>query len=443
MPYDKITRGGFSYDFGKFYAEPGHVELMTGSSLREAFLPETTVGGNKLIRKGGERFVRGQLKHYGITFNESEFSGNGLALLREALRAGKCDEVPPHIAKLRAEMHADWLARLTPKELSGHAEWVMERYFLTSGQPDRSKTTGVIGIPYRGYSYYGAGELRRAASEIAGLHQETGKGPRTAPVFLGWDAAAVSRAAGEHAAKEAEAIRAKEEERQRKHAALHADYLETLGQKNGPQAYSPVGKYIVNCEEIETQWPDIVDEMNLYIRAVGEPGVFEASFDFGVLVGVMILSNDSKKLERYDPEAETSEEEEDEEEEEEEEDEDERELASVETGSKRESTASGPRSRGRPSKIPRTSASESQKLYLKLLCTETGEGEVYEDPEDGTITFTGENMATFSGVASLPCVGGAIPFTGRKVADEVNVFRDSWFGYSGSVCEPRCPGGWD
>ncbi|KAI1161256.1 hypothetical protein F5B18DRAFT_456596 [Nemania serpens] len=441
MLNDEITRDGFSYGFDGFCAEPGHVKFLAGSSLRQAFLPKTTAQGNKLICKGGERFVRGQLKHYGVMFDESEFSGNGTALLQKVLQAGKCDEVHSRMSKLRAEMHAEWLAQLTPGELSGHPEWIMERYFLTSGQLDRSKTGTVIAIPFRAYCSHGAAEVREAAGKITGLHEATGRGSMTSPVFLGWDSAAVSRAAEEHGAKEAEAARAKEEEKQRKHAELHADYLETLKQKEGPRTYSPVGKYIINCEEIETQWPDIVDEMNLYVRAVGDPGIFEASFDFGVLVGVMILGKDNDKLEKYCPRIETSDEDEDVEDEDEDEDEENEDVASVKPGLKRKSTASG--HRGRPPKHSKSSVSPSQKFYLKLLCTETGEGGFYDDPEDGTITFTGENMAMFSGVADLPCVGEAIPFTGRKVADEVSEFGDSWFGYEGSVCEARCPGGWD
>ncbi|KAI1184487.1 hypothetical protein F5B17DRAFT_80615 [Nemania serpens] len=437
MTYDEITRAGFSYGLGGFCAEPGNVKLLAGSSRREALLPEAAAQWKKLIRKNGKRFVRGQLKHYGVTFDENELSGNGTALLKKVLQAGQCDEIPPHIVKLRAEMHAEWLAQLTPKELSGRPGWIMERYFLTSGEPDRSKTTTVVAIPFGAYSTYGAAAVREAARKITGLHEAMGCGPMTSPVFLGWDSAAVSRAAEEHAAREEEAIRAKEEEKQRRHAELHADYVEALKQKDRPHTYSPVGKYIVNCDEIETQWPDISDEMNLYIRQTRELGVFEASFDFGVLVGAMILSKNKDKLAKYCPSPDTTDEEEKEKGEEEKEAE---ELASAKTGSKRKSTTSGPRRRGRP---PKSSASPSQKFYVRLLCTETGKGEFYDYPENGTLTFTSENMAIFSGVASLPCVGGAIPFTGRKVADEVDGFGDSWFGYSGSSCEARRPGGWD
>ncbi len=46
-------------------------------------------------------FVRGQLKHYGVEFDEKEISGNGTHLIKKVLQAGKCDKVPDNIAELR------------------------------------------------------------------------------------------------------------------------------------------------------------------------------------------------------------------------------------------------------------------------------------------------------------------------------------------------------
>lgn len=63
----------------------------------------------------------------------------------------------------------------------------MEKYFLSSGQPDPTKTTMMIGIRLPRHGSYRAGQVREAASKVAGLHQETGLGPKTQIIFMGWD----------------------------------------------------------------------------------------------------------------------------------------------------------------------------------------------------------------------------------------------------------------
>ena len=82
----------------------------------------------------------------------------------------------------------------------------MERYFLSSGRPDRLKTTTVVGIPPDRHSSYCSGQMREAASNVTGLHQETGLGPETQTIFMGWDAAVMSKAAKGHSAAEAESV---------------------------------------------------------------------------------------------------------------------------------------------------------------------------------------------------------------------------------------------
>jgi hypothetical protein len=330
-------------------------------------------------------------------------------------------------------MHVEWLAQLTPEELSGHPEWIMERYFLTSGHPDGVKTSTVIGIPLARDSSHRAGLVREAASKVAGLHQQTGHEPKTQTIFLGWDSSIVSQAAKGHSTRETKAAKAVDEEREMERAQEHTDYLKILQQKKkGAQTYSPVGTYIIDCDEIEGQWLDQADDLSLDIRATDETEVFEASFDFGVLEGVMIMCTDEKILEEHCSQLECDDSEYDDEDEDNE-DED----ARVETGSKRKAIAAAPlrRGRGRPRKHSKASTSKSRKFYLKLRCAETGEGQIYSRPEEGNIMFQGENMARFSGTASLPCVGGAVPFTGRKTQDQVYGEGYSWSSYSENASE--------
>lgn len=96
MPYDDISRDGFTCAFGRFYAK-GRVERIDGLRLKTMFLPRLTAEANKLLRDHyGSDFVRGQLQHYGVNYDEKEFSGNGTLLMKKALQAGKVTRLALH-----------------------------------------------------------------------------------------------------------------------------------------------------------------------------------------------------------------------------------------------------------------------------------------------------------------------------------------------------------
>jgi hypothetical protein len=62
------------------------VEQVESSSLRSMFLPRLAPAGQKKISEGyRDNFVRGQLKHYGVQFDEKAISGNGTLLMKEVL----------------------------------------------------------------------------------------------------------------------------------------------------------------------------------------------------------------------------------------------------------------------------------------------------------------------------------------------------------------------
>lgn len=93
MPTDLLQRDGFGSAFGRFFAMPGRVELVDSALLKEMFLPKLRPAGNKLLRDH-RHFVRGQLKHYGVDYDESKLTGNGTALFKKLLADGKVRMVP-------------------------------------------------------------------------------------------------------------------------------------------------------------------------------------------------------------------------------------------------------------------------------------------------------------------------------------------------------------
>ena len=393
--YDAITRDGFVCEFGRFYAHPGRVERVEGLALRRMFLPKVTPEGRKKLNEShGGNFVGGQLKHYGVQFNESEFSGSGSLLMKKVLQAGKCDKVPDHISELLEQMHMEWLNKRTPEQLSSHPDWVMERYFLTSGRVDHTRTTTVVGIPLPTNSSYRVSQIHEAASKVTGLQKATGLGPKTQTVFMGWDAVAVGKAAKRHAAQETKGLHAAEKEQEAERTEMHTAYLNTLKRKKGPRTCSPVGSYIIDCRQIEGEWPDQANDLSLDIRQTKEPNVFEASFDFGILEGIMIISAEKTALQQYCSQLDREAQSDLDEDEGEEEDEHRYQNRKPAAGSKRRAGASP--SHGPPPKKSKATAAQSRTYLLKLKCRETGEGEIQPDSESGTIIFTDEKLVSFT-----------------------------------------------
>ncbi|KAK9437684.1 AT hook, DNA-binding motif protein [Metarhizium brunneum] len=174
----------------------------------------------------------------------------------------------------------------------------MEKYFLRSGQPDSTKTATVVGIPFEPSSKYRS-DLVEAASKVPGLQFATGYGPKTQVVFMGWTSAAVKKAANEHPAKEKKEVQALKQEHEDGRTAKHNAYLEALKEKRGPKKYSPVGSYMIDCEEITDNWPDDAKNMTLNIRTTEERGVYEAKFDFGMFIGAMVICDNKATLVQY------------------------------------------------------------------------------------------------------------------------------------------------
>lgn len=148
--------------------------------------------------------------------------------MKKVLQEGKCDRVPGHILELQNQIHVEWLDQRTPAQLSTLPDFVMAKYFLSFGKPNPKNTTFIDGIPLeRGSDVY-SGEMMKAASNIAGLHHKKAMGPKTHTLFMGWDAAAVEKAAGGHASQEEERLQDEKDEQKSKRDKMHADYLIAL-----------------------------------------------------------------------------------------------------------------------------------------------------------------------------------------------------------------------
>jgi hypothetical protein len=282
-----------------------------------------------------------------------------------------------------------------------------------------------------------------AASKVPGLNHKNALGPDTQMIYIGWDAAAVDKAAKGHAAKDKKAKQAKAKERekaqekaQQARDKLHTDYLKTLtrpkGKAKATKKVSPVGSYIVDSEAFEDYYgTGRTDELRLDIHKTDTPGVFQAEFDFGVLEGVMILCADEDTLNEYCMDSD------DDDEESEASDSDEEGYA---VGSKRKATK--PKAPKKKKSKPRAGKKDSRKYLLKLKCRETGEGEIHYEAEDGSIEFDDNNLASFEADADFPIVGSGISFTARKISDKPSPSERDWADYSERQHEIERVGRW-
>lgn len=109
--------------------------------------------------------------------------------------------MPVHILTLEEQLHQEWIAASDIEVLSSNPEWVIKKFFIRAGGPDlyQTRTSTVVEVSFPRYSEYRPGRLREAADQVAGLHHDTGVGPETQTIFLGWDKSAVREAAKEHA----------------------------------------------------------------------------------------------------------------------------------------------------------------------------------------------------------------------------------------------------
>ncbi|KAI4594401.1 hypothetical protein KJ359_008425 [Pestalotiopsis sp. 9143b] len=303
-------------------------------------------------------------------------------------------------------------------------DWIMRRYFLTNGQPDRTKTETVVDIPCGRYDFQ-MEKTCEAAAEIEGLHCAKGPGPEHKNVFLGWDEAAVQKAAEEHTAADKAKLEAQKASREQARIKSQRKYhLAIEKPERIAQGFSPVGKYDIDCKEVEDQWPDDAKKMAMNIHATKMPSVFKAQFDFGILEGVIIMSRDLPALLKYCKIPAKADESEDDEWDEEGEAEG---ATDATTGDKRKAASpTGPRKEAKTDTVE----SNPLKYHVRLRCRDKAEMDNCPSPCKGTITFADDKFTRFSGEAVLPGVADHVPFKGYKSAAKPVNKRLEWETFS-------------
>ncbi|KAI1459884.1 hypothetical protein F4805DRAFT_455272 [Annulohypoxylon moriforme] len=403
MPYDRVAQDGFEFAHNSFRTTSNHIEREEPHVLRNMFLPTLSLEGRRKLNDH-HGYVRSQLEHYGVDYDEEEFTGQGINLLKKLLRQGKLDKVPDHIERLKSQLATRWYNQLTVAEMADtYPEKFVEWYFLDSlGRPDRSKTTDVLTIPLPYGVTLSFEKLAFAANKVAGLHRVT----REDSVYIGWDWDAVEETANGHERRMKQKKEKRENKRDQERACRHASYLREIEDSNVGGAWSPAGSYIVDCNEIQTDWLEGArHDLTLDISPPNALGFYKASFNFGIVEGVMILSDEKSTLDDlsallYSPvDYEGSED-------------DEYDEDPSATGSKRKAAYNknpSPKRAKRRKSRPRT-------LFLMWKGMGTGEGMALYEAERGSITFSDPKYSRLSGKMNIKFIGDNIPFLARKVS---------------------------
>lgn len=154
------------------------------------------------------------------------------------------DRVPDDILQMRNEMAEEWYAGLPIKDLAPeYPSRFVKQYFVdNSGAPDRTKTTTVLEIEGVGRnSQYRQGKIEQVLNSVPGLHYTSSD----SSMFVGWNVEAVNLGPSIQAEKIAAEEKAKSDER----IALHEKFVKEMSTKR-----SPVGVYLIDCEELENGW---------------------------------------------------------------------------------------------------------------------------------------------------------------------------------------------
>lgn len=342
------------------------------------------------------------------------------------------DKVPDHIENLEFEMSAQWHDQLTLGEMaSSYPDHIFKKYFLdASGRPDRTKTTEVLAVTIPGNSSSQKRAVLEAAHKVKGLHCYEGftSTGSSDTLYIGWNRLAVFDESHDHRHKMERNKIQQVDFRSQKRKSMHTDYLREA-QAKGKKACSPVGKYIVDCAEIENGFPGIGD-LTLDLCESGEPGIFEAHFNFGPIEGIMILSHEKSALHQHclDLEKDSCYGDDDEDEGEDE-DNGEEDGDQPAAGSKRKATRGGG---GLPKKAKSSSAQPLQ-FFMKMRGRETGEGQIMMgDAAEGVIKFDNSRYskyARFSGVVDMEYVADNVSFIARKVCGTPHKNQGSWSSY--------------
>jgi hypothetical protein len=163
-----------------------------------------------------------------------------------------------------------------------------------------------------------------------------------------------------------------------------------------------IGSYELDCEEVEGNWPDAVEDMRISISALPDTkSTLIATFDLGILEGTMILSADKDSLDRA-----------------------------------RLQLANSDNINADKSPAP---ALKTRTVYFTWRGRNTGGDDEVHSGSNGTQTgilkFKDNDCSSFTGMGSFPAMGSECIFQGTRLSDEASEEPEPWSNFSEEAYE--------
>ncbi|KAL8905987.1 MAG: hypothetical protein Q9171_006451 [Xanthocarpia ochracea] len=323
-PNKDVTHGVFSFGSSGFHIDS--FERATSKSLRKLLFPELLP--TEQARRSAcieaaeavcEEWVIAQLQHYGIGFHPEIGGCKAKALLVTNVAHGMCDNVPPQVLSIKMDLKGKYEAQMKnyyvdmeayrvqqlPKRLARFEACVspteeakcdpslfLRKYFLDEqGEPDKAKTPALLLLPgYQDRALVVTGRTER----IPALHvADAGRGGVENTMIIGWDRARVNGRAKQIDA-EHNVTRAKDDW----HTQMlrHREYktkLQSGAKTTRPfDPYNTCGIYIMHCQAVERDWPNLTQSLRLRMMRGGRVGIF----DLGIVTGLMVFAESQRKV---------------------------------------------------------------------------------------------------------------------------------------------------
>lgn len=328
----------------------------------------------------------------------------------------------------------------------------MDLYFLTDRKPDKAKTTEPLAL--RGY--HDKWKLHNMAEKVPGLHTYSGGLSPDRELCIGWNREEVFKLASSISDRADKANKAQQKAKWEQQLEIHQKYTAQMQSKetsNGankhPKAFSLdrcQGSYVIQCREITEGWlDDLRGHTHTMDISSGSGNTLRATYDFGIIEGAMILSLSEDTLQtivsedNLDSEASLSDEDDEDEDDEDSTSGKKRKLGKASLAQASAALRDANAKRRKTTPLP----SLSRRVYFRLRGRETGEGEVFSNPDSGHIDFLSDSCATFAGlVYDLTHVGENVEFRGYKVSDTPREKLEDWESFSHAAYEYARVGRW-
>ncbi|PGH04925.1 hypothetical protein GX51_03221 [Blastomyces parvus] len=187
-----------------------------------------------------------------------------------------------------------------------------------------------------------------------------------------------------------------------------------------------IGIYSLQCKEVEDNWPNEAEEMELTITRTSEsPLGLIGGFNLGIIEGTMLFAVDKPTLDKFRAVMSKSD---------------------VSSSRNEESETSASENGGDIPHAAQSAPVKDRRVYFSWRGKSTSEGEIYTEEgtssQDGYIDFTSNEATAFNGVAGFPALGDNCKFKGRKIDNDAANAPQPWTTFSREAAEKAALSRW-